>query len=140
MGLPVCRTDAVRASASVGYCQTMKRITYSGGSIVTGNAITAALLEYTTTVADAENSVTVDITVLEENGETSVHTLLLSPASQFDVADVGGITEEEEARRFPVPEMPQVGISGTVEANGDAGRTADDFNLVMGEIDDGLGQ
>jgi hypothetical protein len=118
----------------------MKRITYSGGSIVTGNAITAALLDYTTTVADAENSVTVDVTVLEENGETSVHTLLLSPASQFDVADVGGITEEEEARRFPVPVMPQVGIIGTVETNGDASRTADDINRIMTEIDDGLGQ
>jgi hypothetical protein len=118
----------------------VKRITYSGGSIVTGNAITAALLEYTTTVADAENSVTVDITVLEENGETSVHTLLLSPASQFDVADVGGITAAEEADRFPVPQMPQVGISGTVESNGDAARTAVDIDSVMTEIDDGLGQ
>jgi hypothetical protein len=118
----------------------MKRITYSGGSIVTGNAITAALLEYTTTVADAENSVTVDIAVLEENGETSVHTLLLSPASQFDVTDVGGLTAEEEARRFPVPEMPQVGIIGNVETNGDAGRTADDLNSILDEIDNGLGQ
>jgi hypothetical protein len=118
----------------------MKRITYSGGSIVTGNAITAALLDYTTSVAAAENSVAVDITVLEENGETSVHTLLLSPASQFDVADVGGIGEEEEARLFPLPDMPQVGISATVETNGDAARRADDFNLVIGEIDEGLGQ
>jgi hypothetical protein len=118
----------------------MKRITFSGGSIVTGNAITAALLEYTTTVADAENSVTVDITVLEENGETSVHTLLLSPASQFDVADVGGISEEEEALRFPVPVMPSIGIRGAVESNNDASRTARDYNQVMQEIDDGLGQ
>lgn len=118
----------------------MKRITYSGGSIVTGNAITEALLKYTTTVADAENSVTVDITVLEENGETSVHTLLLSPASQFDVADVGGITEEEEAKRFPVPLMPQIGISGTVENNAERERTAEDVDKVMREIDDGLGQ
>lgn len=118
----------------------MKRITYSGGSIVTGNAITAALLGYTTTVADAENSVTVDITVLEENGETSVHTLLLSPASQFDVADVGVMSDEEEAQRFPVPEMPQVGINGTVETTDDARRTAEDINDIMREIDDGLGQ
>ncbi|MGO4535063.1 hypothetical protein [Leifsonia sp. 2MCAF36] len=118
----------------------MKRITFSGGSIVTGNAITAALLDYTTTVADAESSVTVDITVLEENGETSIHTLLLSPASQFDVADVGGLTEEEEAIRFPVPDLPRTGISGVVETGGHAGRTADDFNQVMAEIDDGLGQ
>jgi hypothetical protein len=73
--------------------------------LVTGNAITAALLEYTTTVTDAENSVTVDIAVLEDNGKTSVHTLLLSPASQFDVADAGGISEGEEADRFPVPDL-----------------------------------
>jgi hypothetical protein len=118
----------------------MKRITYGGGSIVTGNAITAALLAYTTSVADAENSVTVDITVLEENGETSVHTLLLSPASQFDVADVGGMSEEEEATRFPVPELPQVGITGNVESTGDAHRRAQDFDQMMVAIDEGLGQ
>jgi hypothetical protein len=118
----------------------MKRITYGGGSIVTGNAITAALLEYTTTVADAENSVTVDITVLEENGDTSVHTLLLSPASQFDVADVGGMSALEESERFPVPELPAVGITGTAETSGEAASTADDINRIMAEIDEGLGQ
>ena len=118
----------------------MKRITYSGGSLVTGNAITEALLAYTTTVADAENSVTVDITVLEENGETSVHTLLLSPASQFDVADVGGIGEAEEARRFPVPDLPQVGIQGKVETSDRGGRSAAEFDSMIQEIDDGLGQ
>jgi hypothetical protein len=118
----------------------MKRITYSGGSIVTGDAITAALLEYTTTVSDAENSVTVDVTVLEDNGETSIHTLLLGPASQFDVTDVGGIAAEDEAARFPVPEMPQVGIVGGVEHNDDARRTAQDVNAMMTELDEGLGQ
>lgn len=118
----------------------MKRITYSGGSLVTGNAITAALLEYATTVADAENGVTIEIPVLEEDGETSLHTLLLSPASQFVVADAGGIGAEEEARRFPVPEMPQVGIVGLVEQNGDAGRTAQDVDAIMNELDEGLGQ
>ncbi|GGE97664.1 hypothetical protein [Mycetocola zhadangensis] len=118
----------------------MKRITYSGGSIVTGNAITAALLQYTTTVADAENSVTVNIPVLEANGEVTVHEFLLSQASQFDVADVGGVSAEEEAARFPVPDMPQVGIHGMVEQSADAGNTADDFNAVMHEIDAGLGE
>jgi hypothetical protein len=118
----------------------MKRITYSGGSIVTGDAVTAALLEYTTTMTDADNSVTVDIVVLEDNGETSVHTLLLSTASQFDVADVGEIEEEGEARRFPVPTLPEVGITGTVEKSKDAHNTAEDFNAMMGDIDSGLGQ
>ncbi len=118
----------------------MKRITFGGGSIVTSNAIADAILEYTTTVADAENSVTVDITVLEENGETSVHTLLLSPASQFDVADVGGISPEEEAARFPLPEMPPVGITGKVDEANVGGHAADQFDTMMQEIDEGLGQ
>ena len=93
----------------------MKRITYSGGSIVTSNAITTALLGYITSVADTDNSVTVDVTVLLENDETCMHTLVLSPASQFDVVDVEEMTEEEEVARFPVPEMPMIGITGTVE-------------------------
>ena len=137
---PRARSGCASRPPQRRYCRIMKRITYSGGSIVTGNAITAALLTYTTSVADAENSVTVEITVLEENGETSIHTLLLGPASQFDVADVGGISDEEEERRFPVPELPQIGIAGKVEANGDAGRTANDVDKVMTEIDDGMGQ
>ncbi len=122
----------------------MKRISYNGRSIVTGNAITAALLKYTTTLGEAEGSVPVDVTVLEDSGETSVHTILLGPTTQLDVADLGGVTsqqsDEDEAQRFPVPDLPQIGISGTVEANGDARRTAEDFDEVMAEIDDGLGQ
>ncbi|MEP6479507.1 MAG: hypothetical protein ABJB03_08955 [Rhodoglobus sp.] len=118
----------------------MKRITHSGGSIVTSNAITEALLTYATTVADAQNSVTVDITVLEENGETAVHTLLLGPASQFDVTDADGIPAEEEAARFPMPELPKVGIIGTVETDERASRVADQYDQVMDEIDEGLGR
>ncbi|MDP9026531.1 MAG: hypothetical protein M3N46_03105 [Actinomycetota bacterium] len=118
----------------------MKRITFSGGSLVTGDAITAALLDYTTSVAGAESSVTVEIPVLEDNGETSLHTILLGPASQFDVANVDGVSADDEARRFPVPEIPQVGIIGVVEQNGDAGRTAQDIDAIMAELDEGLGQ
>lgn len=118
----------------------MKRISYAGGSIVTGNAVTAALLEYATTVAEAENSVVVEVTVLEENGETSVHTLLLSPASQFDVADADGIDSGDEEERFPVPEMPTIGMQGKVETAEHGRRTAKDFDDIISEIDDGLGQ
>lgn len=118
----------------------MKRITHSGGSIVTSDAITAALLEYTTTVADAENAVTVDITVLEENGETAVQTILLSPASQFVVATVEGHSQKEEDERFPLPDMPMVGIIGFVETSPDAQKTAEEVNDIMTDIDEGLGQ
>ena len=118
----------------------MKRITYSGGSIVTSDASTTALLNYVTSVADSESSVAVDVTVLEENNETSVHTLVLNPASEFNVVDVDGLTEQEETARFPVPELPIVGIIGTVECTVDASRTAEDFNLIAIEIENGLGQ
>ena len=137
-GIQITANDAKGDIAAT--VRIMKRFTFSGGSIVTGNGIAEALLKYTTMVTGAENSVTVDVTVLEENGETSIHTILLSPASHFDVADVGGMSEEEEERRFPVPEMPQVGIKGTVESTGDARRTAKDFDQFMAEIDNGLGQ
>lgn len=111
--------------------------------MITGNAIAAALLEYTTLISEAETSVTVEITVLEENGKTSIHTLLLSSAAQFNVSEIcetDGMTEEDEKLRFPVPRMPEVGISGKVESNGDARATAKEFNTMMGDIDDGLGQ
>jgi hypothetical protein len=116
----------------------MKRITFSGVSIVTGNAIAEAILEYTTAVADAENSVTVDITVLEDNGETSIHTLLLSPSAQFDVADVGGLSAADEAARFPVPAFPQVGIIGLVETGDQPSREADEVDAIMRDIDNDL--
>ena len=118
----------------------MKRITYSGGSFVTSDASTSALLDYVTSVADAESSVAVDVTVLEENDETSVHTLVLNPATEFDVVDVDGLTEQDETARFPVPELPIIGIIGTVETTADASRTAEDFNRVVNEIENGLGQ
>lgn len=118
----------------------MKRITYSGGTLVTGNAVAAALLNYLTTVVDAENNATVDITVLEESGEITVHTLFLSPSTQLDVADAGGPPEADEEERFPVPELPQVGISATAETTTHGAEAAAEFDLVIREIDDGLGQ
>ncbi len=118
----------------------MKRITFGGGSIVTGNAVTEALLNYMTTTAEADKGITVDVTVLEDNGQTSIHTILLGPASQFDVSEVDGMPQEEEASRFPVPELPKVGIQGTVESNDDARRTAEDVDRFTAEIDNGLGR
>ena len=118
----------------------MKRITFSGASIVTGNATTQALLDYTTSVANVENSCAVDITVLEDNGETATHTLLLSPVSQLDIVDVGGIPDDDEDERFPVPVMPQIGMVATAERGNEAARNAEDFDRMMTEIDDGLGQ
>jgi ribonuclease PH len=118
----------------------MKRITYSGGSIITSDASAIALLDYISSVADADNNVTVDVTALEEHNETSVHTLVFNSTTEFDINDVDGMTVEEETARFPLPELPIIGIVGIVETTGDASRTADDFNSIAAEIDNGLGQ
>jgi len=121
----------------------MKRITFSGGSIVTSDAIAAALLQYAGDLVDAATSGTVDITVLEDSGETSVHTLLLSPSAALDVSDADGMGSEEEARRFPLPDIPDVSTSemtGVVESTDDSGRAATDFDQMMQEIDEGLGR
>lgn len=119
--------------------QLVKRITYGGGEIVTSDATAEALLAYATTVADAEDSVTVDITVLEDGGGTSKRTLILSSASQLLVADSDDVVGDE-ASRFPVPVIPHIGISGVVEQGSSAARTAQDVNSIMDELDNGLGR
>lgn len=120
----------------------MKRITYGSGSIVTSDAIAEALLRYVTTTADSENSVAVDVTVLEEGGETAVHTLVLSAASPLDVSDIDVPSEAEDESRFPLPDIHRAATTGIVEDQGDcdASRTADDIDRMMIEIDEGLGQ
>ena len=115
----------------------MKRITYSGGSLVTGDAVTAALLDYVTSVADAESSVTVDIPVLEDDGGISVHTLLMGPATQLDVSDADGV--DDEAARFPVPELPHTGITAVVPTTDRGSRSAEEIDSLMQDIDNGLG-
>lgn len=115
----------------------MKRITYSGGSLVTGDAVTAALLEYVTSVSDAESNVTVDIPVLEEDGDITVHTLLVGATTQFDVSDANPV--DDEAARFAVPDLPQVGVTAIVETSERSSRSAEQIDELMQEIDDGLG-
>ncbi len=78
--------------------------------------------------------------MLEESGKTAVHTLLLSPGIQLDVVDVDGLGEDDETARFPIPDMPQVGIVGSVETNDRGRRSAEQFDNFIQEIDEGLGQ
>ncbi len=107
----------------------MKQIVYAGRAIITGDAVAAALLHYAMQVAQSATAVTVDIPVLEANGKQATHTLLLGPATQFDVSDVDGLSEEESTRRFPVPEFPPIGQVG-------ASRPSADFDAESRELDD----
>ncbi len=115
----------------------MKRITFPGGSIVTGSAVADALLTYVTELAHDANSVSVEIPVLEANGAISTHTLLIGPASQLDIADVNGLPTDEEIEKFPVPSFPQVGMVAVLPSGPERGqreREADAFDQAVAEI------
>lgn len=118
----------------------MKRISYAGGSLVTGSAVTEALLQFATNVASDAGSVAVEVPVLEEDGSTTTHTLLLGPGMQFDVSDVDSPAARDEEELFPVPDLPQLGIVAVSEPSAQAGRDADAFNREVANIENGLNQ
>ena len=117
----------------------MKRITYAGGSIVTGNAVTAALLDYATAVVSSAKSVSIEIPVLEENGTTALHTLLLGPSSQFGVADIDGAADDE-SDRFPVPELPIIGQVALTDSPAGADSDAAAFDRAVASLDAGMNE
>ncbi|WP_394769338.1 hypothetical protein [Lacisediminihabitans sp.] len=122
----------------------MKRITYAGGSIVTGNAVAAALLDYATQIASNANSSTVDIPVLEDDGTTSIHTLLVGPATQLDVSDVSdaeGVSAEDEVEEFPIPDLPIIGMAALTPSPADESQAESDaqhFDRAVDELEEGL--
>lgn len=91
------------------------RITYNGAPLVTGTAVTDALLHYVTHVAGMAAAVAVDVPVLESTGSVRSHTLILSGATQLEVSELGAASAEaeegaeDELTRFPVPNFPAVG-------------------------------
>ncbi|TXN29903.1 hypothetical protein [Lacisediminihabitans profunda] len=120
----------------------MKRINYAGGSIVTGNAVAAALLDHATQIASNANSSTVDIPVLEDDGSTSIHTLLVGPTTQFDVSDAEGISADEE-QSFPVPDLPVLGMAAVTLSPAAESRATSDaqlFDQAVDELEEGLAE
>jgi hypothetical protein len=124
-----------------GYRRGMKRITYAGGSILTGDDVAGALLDYVTTHSLGEESIAVDIRVLELDGSTRTHTLVLGPATELDVADVAEETLEGEVELFPLPIFPPGRVLAVEEPSAEAEAVAEehaaDFNRAVDEIDDG---
>jgi hypothetical protein len=124
-----------------GYRRGMKRITYAGGSILTGDDVAGALLDYVTTHSLGEESIAVDIRVLELDGSTRTHTLVLGPATELDVADVAEETLEGEVELFPLPIFPPGRVLAVEEPSPEAEAAAEehaaDFNRAVDEIDDG---
>jgi hypothetical protein len=67
--------------------QNMKRILYSGGTVVTGDQVADAILEYAGELARHESSDTLDVPTITETGLAGHTQLLLGPASQFVVEE-----------------------------------------------------
>ena len=87
-------TQGVVARNDPGEDQSMKRILYSGGAVVTGDQVADAILEYASELARQESSDTLEVPSINDAG-TLVHTqLLLGPASQFIVEEVDTATED----------------------------------------------
>jgi len=72
----------------------MKRILYSGGSVVTGDRVANAVLEYASELARQESSDTLQIPSVTEAGSAGRTQLLLGPASQFIVEEVETSVED----------------------------------------------
>jgi hypothetical protein len=84
----------------------MKRILYNGGTVITGDAIAHAIIEYASELARHESSDTVDIPTVNGGGVATRAEMLLGPASQFVIEPVD--TEAED----PIDEALVAEIEG----------------------------
>ncbi len=82
----------------------MKRISFGFETLITSDKVAAALVKYAAQVVRHGTSEAVDLPVLESNGEVTIHTILLGPATQLAVADVDGARADNPD--FPVPTFP----------------------------------
>lgn len=86
----------------------MHRVQYAGGSVLTGDAIASALLEYAAALARQSTSATVEIPVREADGALGVAQVLIGPASQLvsthepgsTDGDADEIVDDELVERF----------------------------------------
>jgi hypothetical protein len=61
----------------------MMRLEYAGGAIVTGSAITNALLRYAAALARAETAISIDVPGRTVHGVEGTFQMLLGPSSQI---------------------------------------------------------
>ena len=88
----------------------MKRITYAGGTIVTGDRLADIVLDYAAALARADLADHVRIPGLSPDERITEYDLLIGPASQFiaerveipvdDVVDDGIVSELEHRARM----------------------------------------
>jgi hypothetical protein len=108
----------------------MHRVHYAGGSVLTGDAIAAALLDYASALARRASSATVDIPVREEDGSQGIAQVLIGPASQFVTTHEPGpgdeILDDELVERF---------TAATRTLDSSAARPLDDGQSTVPPVD-----
>ncbi|MCU1525492.1 MAG: hypothetical protein JWO18_2386 [Microbacteriaceae bacterium] len=88
----------------------MKQVNYGSETLITGSRAADALIDYAERVARLHTSAKVDLEVLEKNGTTRTHSLLLGAVDHLDIFEVDDDqSSEDEAERFPVPSFPPLG-------------------------------
>jgi hypothetical protein len=97
----------------------MKRISYAGNSVLTGDDIADAVVHYAEALARNESAATVEMPVFASNGSLVTASLLIGPASQLvavpepadgdDVLDAELVRVIEERTRSLASLRPIVG-------------------------------
>ncbi|MEO6942337.1 MAG: hypothetical protein ABI238_02550 [Terrimesophilobacter sp.] len=116
----------------------MKRISYAGGTLETSDAVTQALLDYITSVAQSDMNISVDIPVRESSGNVTSHSIILGPGTQLDVTDSADAGSGDEAIDFPVPDFDKTVELADMEPSADADRAAKEFDRAVADIENQL--
>ena len=110
----------------------MHRVQYAGGSVLTGDAIATALLEYASALARNATSATVEIPVREADGERGIAQVLIGPASQLVSTHEPGVLDEIEddelVERFATATRALAPAAGSALIEGESLMPGDDFD------------
>jgi len=118
----------------------MKSIRFASGALITSTAVVEALIDYVSRMSTTDNSVPVEIPVLEPNGTIVVHTVLVSSTMHFDVVDVDGDSGSADEADFPEPKMPPLAAMVAVTPPATADDDARNFDKAVADIDHLLDQ
>jgi hypothetical protein len=75
----------------------VKRFSYAGSQFLTGDAIAAAVFDYSAALADAGQADTIEVPILKDDGSKGIAMVLVGPASQIVASDADtGFDELED--------------------------------------------
>ncbi len=104
----------------------MRRLYYSSGSVLTGDAVSAAVLGYAKALADNGKADIIEIPVVAEGGASGNASFLIGPSSQLcsvpaasegdDPADDAIVEDLRTRTRALQPSRPTVNADGTNHA------------------------